>query len=32
MGVVADAVLQAGGAAHGVITEKLHERGHSQAR
>ena len=29
MGVVADAVLQAGGAAHGVITERLHERGHS---
>lgn len=29
MGVVADAVLAAGGAAHGVITERLHARGHS---
>ena len=29
MGVVADAVLAAGGEAHGVITERLHERGHS---
>ncbi|KAA0693409.1 TIGR00730 family Rossman fold protein [Neorhizobium sp. P12A] len=29
MGVVADAVLGAGGMAHGVITESLHRRGHS---
>jgi uncharacterized protein (TIGR00730 family) len=29
MGVVADAVLEAGGTAHGVITESLHQRGHS---
>jgi predicted Rossmann-fold nucleotide-binding protein len=28
MGVVADAVLEAGGTAHGVITESLHQRGH----
>jgi hypothetical protein len=31
MGVVADAVLAAGGHAHGVITESLHQRGHSHA-
>jgi uncharacterized protein (TIGR00730 family) len=29
MGVVADAVLKNGGSAHGVITERLHARGHS---
>jgi uncharacterized protein (TIGR00730 family) len=29
MGVVADAILAAGGQAHGVITESLHSRGHS---
>lgn len=29
MGVVADALLGAGGNAHGVITERLHQRGHS---
>ena len=29
MGVVADALLDAGGTAHGVITEKLRQRGHS---
>jgi uncharacterized protein (TIGR00730 family) len=29
MGVVADALLEAGGTAHGVITEKLRARGHS---
>ena len=29
MGVVADALLSAGGTAHGVITERLHARGHS---
>jgi uncharacterized protein (TIGR00730 family) len=28
MGVVADAVLAAGGAAHGVISQRLYERGH----
>jgi uncharacterized protein (TIGR00730 family) len=28
MGVVADAVLEAGGTAHGVIAESLHQRGH----
>jgi uncharacterized protein (TIGR00730 family) len=28
MGVLADAVLAAGGTAHGVITERLHGRGH----
>ena len=31
MGIVADAVLQNGGSAHGVITERLHLRGHSHA-
>lgn len=31
MGVVADATLRAGGSVHGVITERLHERGHSHA-
>jgi uncharacterized protein (TIGR00730 family) len=29
MGVVADAVLNAGGTVHGVITDRLHQRGHS---
>ena len=29
MGVVADSLLQAGGTAHGVITERLHTRCHS---
>jgi uncharacterized protein (TIGR00730 family) len=29
MGVVADAVLRGGGMAHGITTERLHERGHS---
>ena len=29
MGVVADAVINAGGTAHGVITEQLRQRGHS---
>jgi uncharacterized protein (TIGR00730 family) len=28
MGVLADAVLAAGGKAHGVITERLHDKGH----
>jgi uncharacterized protein (TIGR00730 family) len=28
MGVVADAVLETGGTAHGVITESLHQHGH----
>lgn len=28
MGVVANAVLEAGGSAHGIITESLHQRGH----
>jgi uncharacterized protein (TIGR00730 family) len=32
MGIVADAVLDGGGTAHGVITERLHERGHSHTR
>jgi uncharacterized protein (TIGR00730 family) len=31
MGIVADAVLAGGGSAHGVITERLHARGHSHA-
>ena len=31
MGIVADAVLQNGGSAHGIITERLHLRGHSHA-
>lgn len=31
MGVVADAALEAGGSVHGVITESLHQRGHSHA-
>jgi uncharacterized protein (TIGR00730 family) len=31
MGVVADALINAGGTAHGVITEKLRQRGHSHA-
>ncbi len=31
MGAVADATLQAGGAVHGVITQSLHQRGHSHA-
>ena len=29
MGVVADSLIHAGGTAHGVITEKLRERGHA---
>jgi uncharacterized protein (TIGR00730 family) len=29
MGVVADALIRAGGTTHGVITEKLHQRGHA---
>jgi uncharacterized protein (TIGR00730 family) len=29
MGVVADALIAAGGTTHGVITEKLHQRGHT---
>jgi uncharacterized protein (TIGR00730 family) len=29
MGVVADSLIEAGGTAHGVITEKLRERGHA---
>jgi uncharacterized protein (TIGR00730 family) len=32
MGIVADAVLDGGGTAHGVITERLHQRGHSHTR
>jgi uncharacterized protein (TIGR00730 family) len=32
MGVVADAALAAGGEVHGVITERLHTRGHSHER
>ena len=31
MGVVADAALAHGGAVHGVITERLHAKGHSHA-
>lgn len=31
MGVVANALLDAGGSAHGVITESLHGRGHAHA-
>ncbi len=31
MGIVADAVLSGGGSAHGVITERLHQRGHSHS-
>jgi hypothetical protein len=31
MGVVADAALDAGGSVHGVITESLHQRGHSHS-
>jgi uncharacterized protein (TIGR00730 family) len=31
MGVIADAALAAGGTAHGIITERLHQRGHSHA-
>lgn len=31
MGIVADSVLSNGGSAHGVITERLHARGHSHA-
>lgn len=31
MGVVADAALARGGTVHGVITERLHQRGHSHA-
>lgn len=29
MGIVADATLEGGGSVHGVITESLHQRGHS---
>ena len=32
MGVLADAVLEAGGTAHGVITARLHGRGHLHER
>ena len=32
MGVLADAVVDAGGAAHGVITQRLFDRGHLHAR
>lgn len=32
MGVVADAVLAAGGTAHGIISRRLHERGHLHER
>lgn len=32
MGILADAVLDAGGRAHGVITERLHARGHLHER
>jgi uncharacterized protein (TIGR00730 family) len=32
MGVVADAALEAGGTAHGVITESLYQRGHAHPR
>ena len=31
MGVVADAALASGGNVHGVITESLHQRGHSHS-
>ena len=31
MGVIADATLAAGGTVHGIITERLHQRGHSHA-
>jgi uncharacterized protein (TIGR00730 family) len=31
MGVVAEAALSSGGSVHGVITESLHQRGHSHA-
>lgn len=31
MGVVADAALAGGGTVHGVITDRLHQRGHSHA-
>jgi uncharacterized protein (TIGR00730 family) len=31
MGIVADAVLDSGGTVHGVITERLHARGHAHA-
>ena len=32
MGVVAEATLEAGGTVHGVITERLHQSGHSHPR
>ena len=32
MGVLAEATLEAGGSVHGVITERLHQSGHSHAR
>ncbi len=31
MGVVAEAALASGGSVHGVITQSLHQRGHSHA-
>jgi uncharacterized protein (TIGR00730 family) len=31
MGIVADAALESGGSVHGVITESLHQRGHSHS-
>ena len=31
MGILADSVLNAGGTAHGIITDRLHQRGHSHA-
>ena len=32
MGIVADAALESGGSVHGVITDSLHQRGHSHPR
>jgi uncharacterized protein (TIGR00730 family) len=32
MGVLAEATLETGGSVHGVITERLHQSGHSHAR
>ncbi|MES1948803.1 hypothetical protein C84B14_15718 [Salinisphaera sp. C84B14] len=32
MGVLADAVIDGGGHAHGVITQRLHDKGHSHPR
>jgi uncharacterized protein (TIGR00730 family) len=31
MGILADAALDAGGTVHGIITDRLHQRGHSHA-